>query len=212
METASLGKLIAESWQSLETHPKHHLKLGLRRRIWRAYGYACPEAVAHARRTEISCVAAEHVLGIWGRAFPNDDLPRRAILNAREVIKGNIADDYAEAMVGDIDSYLDSLSFHYDRLIYGTAVVAAGATKQALLVSCYGEMLQLDNTDLDADDYDLDAYEWDSSYFASVAFANGHPDDLDSDATKRLAFWRWWLTHAVPNSYVNHVKPGDGTC
>jgi hypothetical protein len=45
----------------------------------------------------------------------------------------------------------------------------------------------------------------DATFFAACAYANGpvwKTISGEGNATKRLEFWEWWLTQAVPNAWL----------
>ncbi|MBW4506868.1 MAG: hypothetical protein KME64_10195 [Scytonematopsis contorta HA4267-MV1] len=67
----------------------------------------------------------------------------------------------------------------------------------------YDEEFEQDDINYDLTDADVDAYESDSSFWAAAAYANGPVWEPMSDATKRLEFWDWWLTTAVPMANSN---------
>ncbi len=196
-----LAEKIAAASDALDKNPQGELRLHFRRQIWAALGPHLrdnenqPRGTGWRRRTRLAILCVQHILPLWQNAFTRDDRPEQMLAMAEKLLKGEQTSEEALkqqneffAELGDIpDEQLPSACTGY-------------ASVQAVTVAAVD---QDDDDTLDETDQDLDAYMWDSSYYASMAAANGDSSLPDSSISRRRDFWRWWLDQAVPQAYLS---------
>ena len=197
-----LAEKITVASEALNENPQGELLLHFRRRIWDALGPRLrddenrPLGAGWRRRTRLAILCVQHSLPLWQSDFPKDDRPEQMLATAEKLLKSEQSSEDALkqqntffAELGDVpDEQLPSACTGY-------------ASVQAVTVAAVDQ--DENNDELDETDQDLDAYIWDSSYYASMAAANGDSSVPDSSISRRRDFWRWWLDQAVPQAYLS---------
>jgi immunity protein Imm5 of predicted polymorphic toxin system len=201
-----LEQAIARALAAVRSHPAHHLELPYRRAIWAALGPRMEPSqpfggIGHFRRTRLDAQTVRHVLPRWHAAWPDDSTPGEILDEAERVLRGEFDDADIRKNVG--------LSWHYmDELSQGAnpagsfAVLAGYAAVKVLDRAWYDLHFDPERIDGPQDDGQVSAYDSDAAFDASMVYANGGLGDPRSDPAKRLEFWEWWLTRAVPAAWV----------
>lgn len=188
-----MNDLAAHALSSIRTDPQHHLAVVMRCRLLSSLGQG---VAGKKRRTRLAILSIEKVLPIWDSVFPTDNTPRDALEVAAEVLAGSIESSSAQRRAGTLWTQLDDLSWtHVEK--QSVILVGYGAV-QAIQEALSEEPFGCSNVTEQTRDIDIDPYYHDSAYCASAAYSGG-PEWADgSDAQRRLEFWTWWLTIAVP--------------
>lgn len=86
------------------------------------------------------------------------------------------------------------------------AATVGFAAVQALTTAVVDEFFDPDEIELnltDSEEFESN----DASFHAAVAYANGPVWEIDAspapNSEKRRRFWEWWLTEAVPKSWLS---------
>jgi hypothetical protein len=190
--------LIDEALQVLEADPDGHLPLGLRRRIRRRFGSVL--GVANGGPTDglravvrLDRLVAERVQRHWDAGTGGDGGFRRMLDLADELLAGTVEPERAEREVDRFELVTDDLMGPERPLRAGLAGLAAARLVGRVLAGDYSEQLPADT-----DDEDLDSDAWETAFLASLA-ESSTPDEPDYDPEARRAFWRWYLSEAIPS-------------
>lgn len=190
--------LIDEALQVVEADPDGHLPLGPRRRIRRRFGRLL--GVANGGPTDglraavrLDRLAAERVQRHWDAGTGGDGGFRRMLDLADEALAGTVEPERAEREVDRFELVADDLQAPGRPLRAGLAGLAAARVVSLALWGDHGEELPAN-----ADDEDLDSDAWETAFLASLA-ESSTPDQPDYDPEARRAFWRWYLTEAIPS-------------
>jgi len=225
-----LEQEISESLRELRLDPDHQLSASRRLSIYQALcpafpaldltrnyynafvATSCPSiSIEHRRYGYLGILTAQHVLPIWDRSVKPADrwMPRKMLAFAEDVLKGikkpsEVNGFYLE----DFHHFLDmQFEVKYDawcalRASYDALGMCLGAPP---FTRCY---------DLDKNKFVLS--DNDAAQFAVVAYSivdDSEPGDWRThfrktrnkewifDFEKRLEFWEWWLTEAVPAAW-----------
>jgi hypothetical protein len=189
--------LIDEALRVLEADPDGHLPLALRRRILRRFGPLL--GVANGGPTDglptavrLDRLAAERVQRHWDAGTGGDGGFRRMLDLADEALAGTVEPERAEREVDRFELVADDLQAPGRPLRAGLAGLAAARVVSLALWGDHGEELPAN-----ADDEDLDSDAWETAFLASLA-ESSTPDQPDYDPEARRAFWRWYLSEAIP--------------
>jgi hypothetical protein len=200
------AKMIDEGLTLAQSDPQHDLRLGFRRRLMSSVGstdVAAPEAehIGHRRRVKLAMATVGHVMPLWKSIFPSDRTPDDAMTIASNVMDGTITAGIGTREAGRLWSHCDNLLWKNESgantimIGYGAVQVIRGAISDAHF-GCAEENENIT-------DFDVDPQRHDTSFFAAVAYSDGAVWESTSNAIKRLEFWKWWLTSAVPS--VRHA-------
>jgi hypothetical protein len=146
-------------------------------------------------------MAVEQVLPLWEHEFPGDDTPGRLLTEAKHLLRGNLDLETAGLMAFSFPE--DAGSRRPVEYVLGGALralefaVRAGSGQGSL--STLKRHLHLTNRQLEF------PHDWDAALCASVAYADDASLRADYGRGRRLEFWEWWLTKAVPTAYENFV-------
>lgn len=193
----NLDKIIEKALTAVRSHPRYDLELGYRQAIWAALetppdNINQVKDVGRKRRLFLAILSAKHVLPLWEKIRPDDDLPHRCLAQAERNLSEktkSLQDDYMTAA-----QIIDDLEYE--------PVIAAGySTIKTLSTALWDERFDPTSIDYTLTNEDLDPDYTDSALFASYAYANGSVWEEDSNDKKRLEFWEWWLTEAVPKAW-----------
>jgi hypothetical protein len=198
--TTELSDLLLEARTQLLAHPKYELILPTRKKIWRAMGpylvgekYRALHGVGLTRRTMLAVHATTRVLPIWEKHWPTAD-PHRMLELAQRYIGRQVDYDTVDNAVNSFSGGLENVGGIPSTILYSTYVghAATGAAFTAL----NDEWMDDDET------LDEDRDCWDTSFFACGAFSGEFPWAETSDPEKRLQFWEWYISEAVPKAYA----------
>jgi hypothetical protein len=168
-----------------------HLPLPVRRRVRARWGF---EDEGLSRRVALARRTAEHVLPRFENARPGDERPREMLALADAVVRGQT--DSEEAIIDAVD-VANELYEMLDVEIDEPALNAAMAAVRVAMLAAVGEPQEaLDDPD---DDEDVDADSWETAFYASMVDAPSLPSiGVAEHVEPRRAFWRWYLSEAVP--------------
>jgi hypothetical protein len=182
---------VAPALAALDARPDGHLPLPERRRVRAAWGFGDE---GRRRRAALARRVAERVLPRFEAARPGDDRPRDLLALADAVLRGDV--DREDAIVRAVGAGNDL----YDLLDEGIdepELNAAMAAVRVVGVAGWGEESEL--LDDPRDDEDGDPEMWETAFYASMVEAPSLPSlGVDEHVAPRRAFWRWYLSDAVP--------------
>jgi Immunity protein Imm5 len=189
--------MIDQALQVVAAHPEGHLPLALRRRIRARFGPAVGVINGGPSPGLRSCVllarlSAERVAHHWEAGTEGDDGFGRMLALADEVMAGQIEPEQAELEAARFNLVTGRFLGPAGPLRAGAAGNAAVAIVNLAIAGDYSHL-----TPDDADDPDVDPDAWEAAYWASLAEALT-PDQPDYDPEASRAFWRWYLTVALP--------------
>ncbi|RKH88048.1 hypothetical protein D7Y21_16485 [Corallococcus sp. AB045] len=197
-EPEILKSLLQRAIESVRADPVHDLSLGLRRKIWRSLGRELGHGPGYARRVSLALTTARHVLPLWKLRYSQDRTPHTVLDSAEAMRVGRLDKIEAQALWQRAWDHMVELSSS-DEDSQGAA--AGFSAVQALLTCIDDETFQLTEDDENLRDNQVDAEDMDASMFAAAASAGGPSWDASSDPERRLQFWEWWLSEAVPHAY-----------
>lgn len=198
--STNLDQITAQAITAVYSHPQHDLNLGYRQAIWAAYGSA--NNYGHKKRAILAILTAKSVLPIWNNVWHDDSTPHQILNTAEQVLNGTLNNQIARNYRDEVWTIFENKASEqeFQSLEYQKPINAGLAAIAALNTALYDEEFDPDNIDYNLTDADMDAYETDSSFWAAAAYANGPIWEPMSNANKRLEFWDWWLTTAVPKA------------
>jgi hypothetical protein len=129
------------------------------------------------------------------RARVGGKTPDRLLDEAEKVLAGDSKGPELKTDAAMFRSHLDNLmaeGHDMPPLYAGYAVV------KAVFTLFEDEEFDPEKIEYNEIDASRDAYHLDASYLAASAYARGSAGEPGADAAKRLEFWEWWLTEAVP--------------
>lgn len=204
MIPSKLKKLIEDALESVHRHPQHDLNLGYRQAIWAALetynnDYSQDNHLGHNRRAFLANLTVRHVLHIWHQMFPEDNTPQKILLEAEQVMAGTISKEVAKKDSERFWQEMQQLGYSDSKMAFTVGCAAA----QALNTAIEDENFNSGNIDYNlTDNWDTEGN--DASFFAACAYTNGSVWKTNwgnSQSKKRLQFWEWWLTQAVPMAW-----------
>lgn len=155
--------------------------------------------VGQFRRVKLAMLAVGRVLDMWFAQFPDDQTPRVALESAKLFLIGSCSEQDAAHMASRLWNHCDDLAWKHATVQnvvlvgYGSAQTIRGAlSSDIFLGSIRNEVIS---------DIDVEPYEHDPSFCAAAAYSLGPTWDAKSNAQKRLEYWAWWLTSAVPTAW-----------
>ena len=173
----------------LEARANGHLPLPARRRVHGSWGF---DAGGRRRRVALERRVVEHVLDRFEAERPGDDRPRAMLDLAGAVLRGEA--DRDEAIVAAVGAFND-LEDLREEGVGDPAIHAALSATRVVVTAGWDEP----PADPDTDDEAIDADQWDAAFWASLAVVPSLPWMTDpGDVEPRRAFWRWYLSEAVP--------------
>ncbi len=203
-----LQQLINSGLEKVDSDPEHHLNLGHREAIYWAFG---PPRFApnnkddsgYLRRMTLATQTVHHVLSIWETAWPDEPLIQQILAKIQETIATPPEAHNRDALDQDIQDiwvHVTELTDSTREIAGVVGMAAVGAYSLAVWDGFAGE----DEIDIERQDSD-DFMTCDLHFYAAAAYADGPPYPIalasESDASKRHAFWEWWLTEAVPHTW-----------
>jgi hypothetical protein len=197
---AELRAALQEGLGALDHNPTGELPLGLRKRIYALLGPESrdtdnrPTGVGYRRRVLLDVLAAQRALPVWERAHPGDRRPQRMLLLANGVVRGTVDRAAAER---EMSNFLVDVGSETNPMDPGPGYAGTAA---ASVVSTARVDRHHDDFAGAESDADLDADAWPTDFLASEAAALATSPEENAD--QRRAFWKWFLTEAVPAAYL----------
>jgi hypothetical protein len=193
-------EMIAEGMYLVQNDPLHDLIVGFRCRLISSFDEIGAD-IGRRRRVKLGEVAVRKVLPVWESLFPTDRTACRALELANNLLAGTILPPIAEKETGRMWSHCDDLSWKHPEK-QSVVMVGYGAiqvVREALSARHFG----CGTVSSQSTDKDVDPYDHDTAFCAVIAYSGGAAWDKASDSQKRLEFWTWWLSHAVPIAVDN---------
>ncbi|QVK32802.1 Imm5 family immunity protein [Pseudomonas syringae] len=183
---ALITKLLTE----IENSPKGELERILRIRLWKMITENKNLNDQKQILTKLNIFCVQHGVGFWTKKFGDAQRIEHVLTVAFKAASGAV--DEADAMAVRDDFYVSVVENEsYEPDEYPAMFVGHAATNA--IVTAVSD-LQFDTDDQRDQDLDPEAFEPD--YLVASAFAGGLSDDGDPEL--RRAFWRWYLSVAVP--------------
>lgn len=208
----ALHQAIETGTAAVRAHPSHHLERRYRLAIWAALGPKLDRArpdgdVGLRRRTHLERLSVLRVLPLWEARFPDVTLPQKLLAETEQVLAGQFDRKQVARDLGYSWGEMDAISWGYTDKIYAVGYAAHHVLYQAHCDSAFDPDPTTASWRL-ADD-EVSPYYKDAAYLASLAAAGDAPIPGAGDNAKRLAFWEWWLSEAVPQAWAS-VPDGPG--
>jgi hypothetical protein len=219
MFPAALERAVANGLTRLRSDAAHHLDRPHRLSVYVALGAgwhdrpAARRTAGWERRALLDLQAAERVLPVWiaqasqtGRSVEDLDLPRRWLEEARQALtlpppsRGE-----AGRAIGYTWGQAEVLS---SGAAAGPFVLVVVAAQKALARALNDLGFNPERADWDLTDARTYPSYWDAAFCASCASVAGFPWDaadaveVAGAATRRRAYWEWWLTEAVLQAWA----------
>jgi hypothetical protein len=210
----ALDPLIQQALAAVRADEQHHLGPSLRRRI-----YTVLEPIAETpspvtpRRGRLGVLAARRALPVWEFITPLDDdlhwehnidrLPHKFLTLAENLLVGTGDIQAARTIAGDEWYFTGNIrgmlleGRKYQTPHFHNASYALYAALLALNETLGTDALRSLSDEVDWHENDVDDYELDAAGAAMRAVSGV---DMP-DPQKRLEYWEWWLTEAVPSAY-----------
>lgn len=206
----NLIKTIQEAQRAVEIHPWHDLNLGYRQMIWNLFGsytrrkpgpypltIQLHKSQGLQRRTRLAILSVQRVLSAWENSGIISSYPPRQILfDAEQVLAGQI----------DQTLPLEKLR-HYSaiEIWYGIELrkpeAMVSEVYAAAVAALFDETFDPLSIDTEFLDVDIGFEKWDASIHAANVYSGGVLWYDTCDYEKRLEFWQWWLSEAVPEAW-----------
>lgn len=195
-----LERIIEESLEAVNNHPKHDLNLGYRYLVWTTFGPHKKidtdlKLLGFIRRVNLAVLSTRHVMHIWESVWSEDKSPHTLLDKTQMVLSGSLLENDAWKIRNQYwDNYVEiniQEKEHQSTLCVGFSAV------QALTAALQDEIFDPAHVDKQLTDTDIDADQMDSSFFSSVAYSGGAIWEPGSSTEKRKEFWNWWLREAV---------------
>jgi hypothetical protein len=194
-------RTIEKAKVQLSKSPYGHLLLPIRREILASIGpsleLGTPDAhKAHNRRTTLAMMCIQQVLPLWKNMYPGNDGPERMLSLAGQLLRNEINPGKAKKEKGDFWSDLDSFVYTPEN----NAILIGYGAASVVTVALVDEIVEKISDD-SIDDDDEDPYQWSVSFFALLAYSNAETGRNNVNVEKKLEYWTWYLTKAVPTAY-----------
>jgi len=194
MVSSLLQGLLAAYLDDVRAHSQHALLPIHRRAIYDNFG-SLDNRASRRRRGWLDILATRRVVPIWRQARPNDDRAECLVTLAGRVLNDETNAIQAQDEAEEIWEWLME-----GESIRGPAFFALGTAVRTVFTTIgddpwNGMAMMVHETDADIDPWSSDAAKWASSAIAGPVW------QPDSDSAKRLEFWTWWLTEAIPAAW-----------
>ena len=198
----TLRNKLNQASQILHSNNEYQIKPITRLNIYAAFA-EFENKLAKIWLTRLEILTAKRVLPLWQEALPNIQLPEQVLDLAEQVLDGfldfetacnaNILDELYQLLGGDLEDEVPATVEFAGESAYCAFVNIRHQPFQDLLVD---EKL--------TDDKFYSQLGGDAASSAVKAFAGVVIDGYwvkKSDPQKRLEFWEWWLTEAIPQAW-----------
>jgi immunity protein Imm5 of predicted polymorphic toxin system len=208
MSTPSpIARVINASLAAVRADAHHHLELGPRQTVLAALGPALDPSLpfggrGHQRRTLLDIATVQHILPLWQAVWPDDDSPQEVLAEADHALRGaaGTADEVRSRILW-LWTVFDDFSLD-DEDQHSSQSLVLFASIKALCRAFNDQGFDPTRIDPRATDGHIPPRSTDAAFDAAVASADGVPWDETSNGARRLEFWEWWLTQAVPAAWA----------
>jgi hypothetical protein len=197
--------------QAVRAHPRHILAPGYRWQIGARMGPAVRgsrpwSSIGHRRRAQLALAAARRVLPLWQARWPGFPGPAETLTAASDYLDGRRDAAACWLIGGRTREVVNEVIPEAFALSY-----AGESALLALRTAIDDEHVDVGTRDLEARDAQSGGDDNDAASAAVVAVAGLPEDDAGTDgASRRLAFWEWWLGAAVPGAYAAGSRLSGG--
>jgi Immunity protein Imm5 len=201
-----ISQVINDSLAAVRADAHHHLELGARQTVLAALGPALDPSVpfggrGHQRRTMLDITTVQHILPLWQAVWPDDDSPQEVLAEADHALRGTAsAEEDVRSSILWLWTVFDDFTLDDGDQHPSQSLVLFAAIK-ALCRAFNDQGFDPTRIDPRATDGHTPPRSTDAAFDASVAYADGVPWDQTSHDARRLEFWEWWLTQAVPAAW-----------
>jgi len=150
--------------------------------------------IAWRRRIKLDLLTAQRMLRLWQEERPEDSLGQRMYDLAEGTALGVIDRELAAKEARSVFSWYEDAEYAWTSAFYALEAIMKSITTAR-------EVNVWDRMDIKPNDDDVDIDPSDVAASASFAVA-GDVRDLNSNSAKRLEFWTWWLTEAIPTAWT----------
>ena len=200
MVPASLQQLLLTFCDAVRLHPQHALLPAQRRDIYDSLG-PVSETAGRRKRGRLAILTAQHVLPLYQHAGSAYDRATHLLTLADDVLYDKVDTESAAAEAEQTWDWLTNDYGDRQEEIPDRILFALTSALEALFTAFGEERFEgVIITGVSTDD-DLDPWSSDTALWAVEAIA-GPARDPGSDSAKRLEFWTWWLTEAVPAAWA----------
>lgn len=156
-------------------------------------------------RKELVLLTAEHVIDIYTEKFPHFTLVNDALRFCRKYVDSPPGVYELQACEQLLLYWLDLLALPHPREAYPALFAAHAVYCTVSLLNGYDPWFDLSlnipiNFTKSLTDEYLEDYQSDTAKWASFSYA-GKVGDPEFKKSKRMEFWLWWLTIAIPKAY-----------
>jgi len=148
--------------------------------------------VAWRRRMRLDLLTARRMRDLWHELRPHDDLAYRMYAIAEDAAMQGIDYDSIEEETNAVFFQAETADYSFHPPYYALNAIIA-----SILTACRVNTWDGITIEPEDDDRTLELDTLDAAGFACDAVA-GPVWNLKSDPSKRLEFWTWWLTEAIP--------------
>jgi hypothetical protein len=184
----------------VQLHPQHALTPWARQRIYSLLGdYASPPGSAVCGW--LAVIAAQRVLPLWESAKPEDNGPRELIELTISCLTGRHSYNRGQEIRRAYDGRFSVDAIAADSVneppsVWRAALAAATTFYELEKPHPFLSYLISENDT----DQDIDPWAHDTALWAVEAESGGVWEE-NSDASKRLSFWKWWIAEAIPMAW-----------
>ncbi|KPW97580.1 MULTISPECIES: Imm5 family immunity protein [Pseudomonas syringae group] len=181
--------LIIKLLTEIQSSPKGELERPLRTRLWAMITENKNTNEQKQILTKLNIVCVQHGIGFWTKKFGNDRRIEPVLTVALQAASG--AFNEADAMAvrdGFYVSLVENECYEPDEW---PAMFVAHAAANSIVTAVSDVQFGADQRD-----QDLVPEAFEPDYLVASAFAGGLSDDGNPEL--RRAFWRWYLSVAVP--------------
>jgi len=210
----TLQRLVNDALLKVRAGPNHDLNSGHLYEIGKAVGWLAGVAhlgeASHRRRITLLILTARHVLPFWEQVHREDKTPHQ-LLEGLEQIKAGTLDP--EGLRPALDQFDEMLAQEHMATQYewharnpnpGMYLMEAAHRASTVGAAISNGVTAI--VDIDEELEEPGAANSSATtcvLMASDAYAGGMAKNRLSDSAKRLAFWEWWLTEAVPAAWAS---------
>lgn len=209
----SLEQVLANARAQLETSPRGELVLGQRQLIWAAMGprstgnYVRVELgnPAHIRRTRLAVACLARVVPFWSALPWEDDDTLRHVESglvedimhlAVSFVDGHVQLSKLEGSSSELEYCIENMENDDPDPALGVAWAAIETARTAIRDTYFVEG-GID-PELEDDEVFCEQNSYEAAYSAAWVFAGCALDSGKTIVDRQRAFWRWYLSEAVP--------------
>jgi hypothetical protein len=191
---SDLDRAVAAALEALEAAPDGWLELPERRRLRSVFGpwtppYAGGPDAGLMRRAALLVACVSRALPVWERAFPDDRRPHSLADSVLPALRGSVPE-------AAVDAEAEALREDVDRIAVQPELEAAffaGRAAVGLSVEAWDGDLDPELDPPEEQDADLDEPRVEAMAARALSMAG---------VEEPRAFWRWYVTEAVPAAYA----------